>query len=62
MLFAGNVTKQPYMQSENFRVFKNLKDTDFIMNNMFWIGVHPKLNELMMDYMAEKIIEFIKFE
>ena len=32
------------------------------MNNMFWIGVHPKLNELMMDYMAEKIIEFIKFE
>ena len=62
LLFAGNVTKQPYMQSENFRVFKNLKDTDFIMNNMFWIGVHPKLNKLMMDYMAEKIIEFIKFE
>ena len=62
LLFAGNVTKQPYMQSENFKVFKNLKDTDFIMNNMFWIGVHPKLNELMMDYMAEKIIEFIKFE
>ena len=62
LLFAGNVTKQPYMQSENFRVFKNLKDTDFIMNNMFWIGVHPKLNKLMMDYMVEKIIEFIKFE
>ena len=62
LLFAGNVTKQPYMQSENFKVFKNLDDTDFIMNNMFWIGVHPKLNNLMMDYMAEKIIEFIKFE
>ena len=62
LLFAGNVTKQPYMQSENFRVFKNLDDTDFVMNNMFWIGVHPKLNRLMMDYMAEKIIEFIKFE
>ena len=62
LLFAGNVTKQPYMQSENFRVFKDLKDTDFIMNNMFWIGVHPKLNKLMMDYMAEKIIEFIRFE
>ena len=50
------------MQSENFKVFKNLDDTDFIMNNMFWIGVHPKLNKVMMDYMAEKIIEFIKFE
>ncbi len=62
LLFAGNVTKQPYMKSENFKVFKNLDDTDFIMNNMFWIGVHPKLNNLMMDYMAEKIIEFIKFE
>ena len=62
LLFAGNVTKQPYMQSENFKVFKNLDDTDFIMNNMFWIGVHPKLNKVMMDYMAEKIIEFIKFE
>ena len=42
--------------NQKTRVFKNLKDTDFIMNNMFWIGVHPKLNELMMDYMAEKLL------
>jgi len=62
LLFAGNVTKQPYMQYENFRIFGNLDETDFIMNNMFWVGVHPKLTIEMMDYMAKKIIEFIKFE
>ena len=41
------------MESEKFKVFKSLNDTDFIMTNMFWIGVHPRLDYEMMDYMVE---------
>lgn len=58
LLFAGNLTKQPYMQSMNYRIVGELKNTDYIMNNAFWIGVYPGLDQDMLDYAASKIETF----
>ncbi len=59
MLFAGNLTRQPYMIGRNFRISGTLTNTDSIMNNTFWIGVYPGLTEPMLDYVAEKIETFL---
>lgn len=50
LLFAGNLTRQPYMQGRNFRVSGELTNTDIVMRDTFWIGVQPALNEEMMEY------------
>ena len=62
LLFAGNITKQPFMKNEIYRTYGNLNDTDYVMENMFWIAVHPNLTKQMMDYMIMKLKEFIIFE
>jgi CDP-6-deoxy-D-xylo-4-hexulose-3-dehydrase len=59
-LFAGNITKQPYFSGKLFKVYENLQNTDRIMNNSFWIGVYPGLNEEMLQYVVNQFHEFIK--
>ncbi len=59
LLFAGNLTRQPYMTGRNFRISGELTNTDMVMNNTFWIGVYPGLNDLMLDYACEKIEIFL---
>lgn len=59
LLFAGNVTKQPYMKHQIFKVSGTLTNTDKIMNQTFWVGVFPGINEEMLDFVSEKIIEFV---
>lgn len=58
LLFAGNVTKQPYMQGRNYRVVGELTNSDRIMNQTFWVGIYPGLTEEMLDYTAEVIGQF----
>lgn len=58
LLFAGNVTKQPYMQGRNYRVVDELTNSDRIMNQTFWVGIYPGLTEEMLDYTAEVIGQF----
>ena len=55
LLFAGNLTRQPYMLGREFRVSGELLNTDIIMNNTFWIGVYPGLSEEMLSFVVKKI-------
>ncbi|WP_199155801.1 lipopolysaccharide biosynthesis protein RfbH [Chromobacterium sp. ASV23] len=59
LLFAGNLTRQPYMTGRNYRVVGDLTNTDIVMNNTFWIGVQPALTEEMLDWTVTKIEAFL---
>jgi CDP-6-deoxy-D-xylo-4-hexulose-3-dehydrase len=59
LLFAGNLTRQPYMIGTNYRVSGDLKNTDNVMKNTFWIGIYPGLPTPMLDFVAEKIESFL---
>jgi CDP-6-deoxy-D-xylo-4-hexulose-3-dehydrase len=58
LLFAGNLTKQPYMAGRDFRVSGDLTNTDIVMNQTFWLGTFPGLGEPQLDYIADKLEEF----
>jgi CDP-6-deoxy-D-xylo-4-hexulose-3-dehydrase len=58
LLFAGNLTRQPYMIGRQFRVSGELVNTDRIMHDIFWIGVFPGLTREMLDFAADKIEAF----
>lgn len=59
LLFAGNLTRQPYMANANYRISGDLANTDNVMNNTFWIGLHPGLSEAMLDFSASKIEAYL---
>lgn len=59
LLFAGNLTRQPYMEGRQYRISGELVNTDVVMNSTFWIGVQPSLTDAMLDYTAEKIEQFL---
>lgn len=61
-LFAGNILKQPAYQNIEHRVVGQLNRTDYVMENTFWVGVHPSIGKLELDYMIEKIHEYVKTE
>jgi CDP-6-deoxy-D-xylo-4-hexulose-3-dehydrase len=60
LLFSGNLTKQPYMKDINFRIHEKLVNTDFIMENTFWIGLYPGLSEKHLSYSFDKIKYYFK--
>jgi CDP-6-deoxy-D-xylo-4-hexulose-3-dehydrase len=59
LLFGGNLLRQPAFQGTPRRVVGELKNTDLIMNNTFWVGVWPGLNEKMLDYIIENLSEIL---
>jgi CDP-6-deoxy-D-xylo-4-hexulose-3-dehydrase len=59
LLFAGNLTRQPYMNGAKYRISEDLTNTDIVMNNTFWIGVQPSLSRDMLEFMAKKIESFL---
>ena len=61
LLFGGNLTKQPYMQNEIFRISGTLDVTDYAMDNTLWIGVHPNLNDEKLRYMGRCVKEFFGY-
>ena len=60
LLFGGNLLRQPAYQGCEYRVVGDLPNTDFVMNNVFWIGVYPGLTTEMLDYVADTIQLFTK--
>lgn len=59
LLFAGNVTQQPYFSGRPYRVVGELKNTDKTMRDTFWVGVYPGLSEVMMEYMVASFETFL---
>jgi CDP-6-deoxy-D-xylo-4-hexulose-3-dehydrase len=55
LLFGGNLLKQPAFHDTQRRVIGDLKNTDIVMNDTFWIGVWPGLTKTMLDYVIESI-------
>jgi len=60
MLFGGNLTRQPAYKGIKYKVIESLKNTDLVMNNLFWIGVYPGLTDEKLDYVIKVINKFIK--
>lgn len=59
LLFAGNLTRQPYMKGKSFRISGELTNTDIVMNQTFWLGVYPGLSTDHLDYIAARLEEFL---
>lgn len=60
MLFGGNLTKQPAYLKAKYRIAGTLKNTDLVMNNLFWIGVYPGIGRDSLDYIVSKFAAFFK--
>jgi len=58
LLFAGNLTKQPYFQDIEYRIVGDLINTDITMNQTLWLGIYPGLGKEQLDYIVEKLEEF----
>ena len=63
LLFSGNLIKHPCFDqirgTDAYRVVGDLTNTDYIMNNTFWVGVYPGMTDEMIDYMAKTIIDAV---
>jgi len=56
-LFGGNLVRQPAYADLNYRVVGDLRTSDRVMNQTFWIGVYPGLTQAMLDYVLQSISE-----
>ncbi len=63
LLFSGNFMRHPCFDqirgTEAYRVAGSLENTEFIMNNTFWVGVYPGMTDKMIDYMAQMMTEAV---
>ena len=60
LLFAGNLLRQPAYEGLEYRVVGEMTNTDYVMNNVFWIGVFPGLTEEMLDFIVSAAAEFVE--
>jgi CDP-4-dehydro-6-deoxyglucose reductase, E1 len=58
LLFGGNLLRQPAYEACEYRTIGTLPNTDFVMNNVFWVGVYPGLTGEMLDFVAKSIHQF----
>jgi CDP-6-deoxy-D-xylo-4-hexulose-3-dehydrase len=57
-LFGGNLTRQPAYKDVRYRKVGDLRNSDLVMNNLFWIGVYPGLTTEMLNYVIESFHVF----
>ncbi len=53
LLFGGNLTRQPAYRDHDYRVIGPLSNTDFVMNQVFWIGLYPGIRPEILEYMLD---------
>lgn len=53
LLFGGNLVRQPAYRDVQHRVVGNLTNSDFVMNQVFWVGVYPGLSSKILKYVLE---------
>lgn len=58
LVFAGNLVRQPAYDGLNFRVVGELRESDRVMNQAFWLGVYPGLTDDMLDFVADTVRGF----
>ncbi len=59
LLFAGNLLRQPAYEGWEYRQVGEMTNTDFVMNNVFWIGVFPGLTKEMLDFIVTTANDFV---
>jgi CDP-6-deoxy-D-xylo-4-hexulose-3-dehydrase len=59
LLFGGNLVRQPAYQMVPYRVVGTLVNSDFVMNQVFWLGVYPGITDNMANYMVEVLHEWV---
>ena len=59
-VFCGNLIRQPAFVGIKKRQIGDLRNTDFIMNNSFFIGVYPDIGQLQIDYILSAIDDFME--
>jgi CDP-6-deoxy-D-xylo-4-hexulose-3-dehydrase len=59
LLFAGNLTRQPSLKGQKYRVASKLTNTDSVMNNTFWVGVQPALSKEALQYLVGCMSQFL---
>jgi len=57
LVFAGNLVRQPAYRDINYRVIGTLTNADTIMNDVFWVGTYPGLDDAQISYIAQSIRE-----
>ncbi len=62
LLFAGNLVLQPACKEAEHRVVGDLKNADYVINNVFWIGVYPGLSEPILEHMLSSLSEAVMNE
>ena len=60
LLFGGNLLRQPAYKDIQYRKIGDLVNSDFVMKQVFWIGVYPGLTRMMLDYVMQSLRDFIK--
>lgn len=55
LVFAGNMIRQPALRNVNYRKVGDLKNSDTVMSQAFWIGVHPSINQQKVTFMLEAL-------
>jgi CDP-6-deoxy-D-xylo-4-hexulose-3-dehydrase len=58
LLFAGNLTRQPYMAGRDYRIANNLSNADRIMNQTFWVGLWPGLDARALEHIGQSLEDF----
>jgi CDP-4-dehydro-6-deoxyglucose reductase, E1 len=60
LLFGGNLLRQPAYEGCAIRAIGDLPNSDYVMNNVFWIGVYPGLTDPMLEFVGKTIRDFAR--